>query len=286
MLPKCLRSGGRSRWAALALIAAALIAASSSTGQASARQPEPDERLVAADVSTPEFTYPIAGMTGWDISWPQCANHERPEGPINFAVIGVNGGKMFTKNDCLAEMFRYAGQGRTAPQVYLNVNGLPKDWTSASTVCAKTDIPCQAYMYGYEGAAFSHQFARSQGVDPMYWWLDVETGNAWSDQRFLNERAIGGAIDYLQSTHHVVGIYSTPSQWSRIAGGFAPGLMNWTAGAADLLEATTRCDPKYAFGGGRVVLVQYVSEHFDTSYSCPGTGVGRRALLPYLAAEG
>lgn len=242
-----------------------------------------DGTVSPAEVRLPQYTYPLGGMTGWDISWPQCANGERPSGPINFGIIGVNGGKMFTKNDCLADMFRYAGQGRTVPQLYLNTNGLPKDWTSTSTICAKTDTACQAYMYGYEAAAFSHSYARAQGVDPLYWWLDVETANAWNTDKLLNERVIGGAIDYLQATNHVVGLYSTPYQWNRVAGTYAPGLMNWTAGAADLAQAATRCDPNYAFAGGRVVLVQYISEHFDMSYSCPGTGVGRRAFLPLLS---
>lgn len=269
--------------AGLVAVVAATFAAASSTARIA--RADAGAGPAAADLAAPQFSYPIGGMTGWDLSWPQCANGERPQGLINFAVIGVNGGKMFTKNDCLGDMFRWATAGRSIPQVYLNTNGLPGDWTSTANTCAKTDLPCQAYSYGYEGAAFAQRYAKAQGVDPLYWWLDVETGNAWTNDHFLNERVVRGAIEYLQATNHVVGIYSTPRQWGIIAGTFAPGLLNWTAGAANLAEAAARCSDRYAFGGGRVAVVQYISEHFDASYICPGTGIGRRALLPALAAE-
>ncbi len=268
----------------LALAFFAVVAASTGGTVAHAASPNAPPSATASDFSGSKFSYPIGGTTGWDISWPQCDNGERPQGPMNFSVIGVNGGKMFTTNDCLDEMFSWANNSRTLPQVYINTNGLPDGWVSP--LCAKTDLPCNAYHYGYEGAAFAHRYAKSQGADPQYWWLDVETGNHWTNDRFLNERVIAGAIEYLQATGHTLGVYSTPRQWGIIAGGYAPGLMNWTAGAADLAEATTRCTPKYAFGGGTVVLVQYVSEHFDTSYICPNTGVGRRATMPVVATGG
>ena len=265
------------------VFALAAIAVAASGGMtARADSPAGPANATASEFTGPQFSYPIGGTTGWDISWPQCDNGERPQGAMNFSIIGVNGGKMFTTNKCLKEMFSWANNGRTLPQVYVNTSGLPDGWTSP--LCAKTDLPCNAYNYGYEGAAFAHRYAKSQGVDPQYWWLDVETGNYWTADHFLNERVIAGAIEYLQETGHTLGLYSTPRQWGIIAGGYAPRLMNWTAGAADLAEATARCTPKYAFGGGTVVLVQYVSEHFDTSYICPNTGVGKRATMPILAS--
>ena len=108
---------------------------------------------------------------------------------------------------------------------------------------------------------------------------DVETGNFWTEHTGFNAQVLAGAIDVLQETGHKVGIYSVPRMWRIIAGDYAPGLPNWTAGAADLAEAKTRCTDQYAFGGGKVVLVQYVSEEFDTNWACPGNIIRRLTLV-------
>ncbi|MCK9518136.1 MAG: hypothetical protein M0R74_03765, partial [Dehalococcoidia bacterium] len=76
-------------------------------------------------------------------------------------------------------------------------------------------------------------------------------------------------IDYLEGVGLDVGIYSTPYQWGVIAGDYRPGLPVWTAGARDVYDAAARCDnPRYAFGGGTVELVQWV-ETYDMNYACP-----------------
>ena len=230
----------------------------------------------------PQLLYLPVGTTGVDISWPQCHNGERPQGLLNFAIIGVNGGKMNTRNDCLAEMYRWGTRGRTVPQVYVNTNGLPADYANAA--CPPKDLYCNAYYYGYEGAAMAVAYARASYADPRQWWLDVETANAWGTDQALNGRVLGAMIEYLQATGHTLGVYSTPYQWGRIAGAFAPGLPVWTAGAANLSEAMTRCTERYAFGGGKVAMVQYISEHFDTSYVCPG-GIRPAAVVPGLAVS-
>jgi hypothetical protein len=238
--------------------------------------PEPQGENLQAQ----PLLYPLVGTTAWDISWPQCDNGERPAGPINFAVIGVNGGRMYTKNDCLGEMYRWAGAGRTVPQVYMNTNSPPKTYTNAG--CKDNDAWCKSYYYGYDGAADAVKYARAQGADPRNWWLDVETGNFWSADTVANSRVIGGVIEYLQATGHTVGVYSTPRQWGIIVGDYKPYLPAWTAGAADLVEAPTRCTDRFAFGGGRVAMVQYVSEHFDTNYICPD-GIRPRSVAPGLS---
>lgn len=267
--------------AAAVAAGAALVAAFPAS--VNADPPPPGEPLTTGFAT--QFTYPIGGSIGWDISWPQCPRKETPEGPVNFVVIGVNGGRMNTYNECIADQWAWASRGLTLPQVYINTNGVPESYTSG--LCANAaDRYCHAYQYGYEAAGNAVRYARSHNIDPFYWWLDVETANYWTEDKLMNERVVGGAIEFLQETGHIVGVYSTPYQWNRIVGSFAPGLMNWTAGAADLAEAMTRCVPRYAFGGGRVVIVQYVSERYDTNYICPNTGIGRRAILPSISAGG
>ena len=247
-----------------------------------AAEPGGADGPAAAAFETPQLLYFPVNSIGVDISWPQCKTGERPAGPLNFAIIGVNGGKMYTKNDCLGDMWRWAMNARAVPQVYINTNGMPDGYKNAA--CDPKDTPCNAYQYGYEGAAMAVAYATQQGVSPRQWWLDVETGNFWTPDLFLNERVLRGAVEYLQDTGRALGIYSTPYQFGRIAGAYKPGLPVWTAGAADLAEARTRCTDKYAFGGGAVRLVQYVSEHFDTSYVCPG-GIELRSIVPGLSVS-
>jgi len=222
---------------------------------------------VAAAASEAKAARPATLSVGYDISWPQCPQNEQPSGVVNWVILGVTGGQPTNLNPCLAEQAQWAKSSGTLPQLYMNVAGVPAGYNSP--YCAASDTPCQAYQYGANSAASSLAYATASGITAGHWWLDVETGNFWTSDHFLNERVIAGAIERLQASGRTVGIYSTPRQWSTIAGGYEPQLHVWTAGAQDLAEATTRCNPEFGFGGGPVELVQYVSEQFDMSYVCP-----------------
>ncbi|MGH2627568.1 MAG: hypothetical protein ACRDHY_13065 [Anaerolineales bacterium] len=210
-------------------------------------------------------------LVGYDISWPQC-NGPYPTGHATIGVIGINGGKPFTGNQCLESQWKWLGQHAQRDAVYINLDyprttNIHQLWGPAG-FCKLDDLQCRTYNYGWNSARDAHARARAAGIDLEEYWLDVETMNHWSDNRGLNERIIAGAIEYLQGKDLDVGIYSTPYQWGVIAGGYAPGLPVWTAGAANFLDAVSRCNnPKYAFGGGKVELVQYV-ETYDTNVIC------------------
>ncbi|HEY7832000.1 MAG TPA: hypothetical protein VIG30_00430, partial [Ktedonobacterales bacterium] len=64
-----------------------------------------------------------------------------------------------------------------------------------------------------------------------------------------------------------VGIYSTPYQWGVIAGAYAPGVPNWSAGAP-ASDPASFCAAAHAFGGGVVWLAQYSNGNFDGNYAC------------------
>lgn len=211
-------------------------------------------------------------LVGYDISWPQCGG-PYPGEYASIGVVGVNGGRPFTGNRCLKSQWQWTGQYSQRDAVYMNLDyprrtTLQQMWGPAG-FCGRDDLVCQTYNYGWNAARYAVSRAVKAGVETNEWWLDVETMNHWSESRGLNERIIAGAIEHLQSRGYDVGIYSTPYQWRLIAGGYKPGLPVWTAGASDYADALRRCDdPRAAFAGGKVALVQYV-ETYDTNVVCP-----------------
>jgi hypothetical protein len=225
-----------------------------------------DANVAGAENTTsakPEKALP--STDGYDISWPQC-NDKEPAENFNFAIIGVNGGKAMTTNDCFQRQWDWANRGNVQAQVYINVNGLPDNYVDWG--CPAGETNCFAYGYGRASAQQALDYARSHGADPKTWWLDVETMNYWSPNLLNNAFVVRGAIEALRDNGKDVGLYSTPYQWSVIAGQYAPNLPVWTAGADDRADAVSRCTNKYAFGGGEVKLVQYIFANFDTNFAC------------------
>ncbi len=212
--------------------------------------------------------------TGYDISWPQCGS-AYPAPPFNMAIVGVNDGRAFTANPCLASQARWAGQG--APSAYMNINTPPPgppnstDQNGPAGTCAAVDQVCLAFNYGYNDAAYSVSYANTAGVLGHRWWLDVELVSSdptyWTTSQGVNASAIAGAITGLQARGMSVGIYSTSYQWAILAGGFAPRLPVWVGGAPSS-DPGYLCGPSFAFGGGSVWFTQYDAGLFDGDYAC------------------
>ena len=210
---------------------------------------------------------------GFDISFPQCGS-ALPTTAFEFAIIGVNHGRPYTQNDCLAAEFGWARQATAvAPSLHMNLSyptgstgsqGL----TSTLGTCARSDKLCQARNYGYNAASYALNYAGTQGAASQNWWLDIETANLWSKDVTLNAAVIGGALTYFQAQKVTAGIYSTAYQWGKIAGSYAPGVPIWIAGAADASQAQEFCgDTTKRFAGGTPLLVQYVTT-VDEDYAC------------------
>jgi hypothetical protein len=213
-------------------------------------------------------------IPGYDISWPQCGKLY-PPGPIAFAVIGINNGKPYTSNPCFMDQYRWAQRVERNPAVYVNLDYPKPDRPEAKTgpygTCAEGDEWCRAYNYGYGIGREAVTRAGSLRITPSMYWLDVETGNFWSDDPTYNAQVIRGTIEYFKEKVLPAGIYGTPRQWRIIAGPSSPGLPIWTAGAQGIDQAMARCDdPAYAFAGGKVVMSQYYDFGFDTNFRCPG----------------
>jgi hypothetical protein len=251
----------------------------------SAKDAKDAKKAAKADKKANKHDKPADGEFGWDISYPQCGG-PYPEGASAYSIIGVNGGRAFRHNKCLAHQWQWA-RGRGAAGVYVNVNfprsadELARGATSdRQPDCAPGALACVAYNFGLNGIRDSLAYAGSQGVQVPFIWLDVEQLNYWTPNPELNAVVLRGAIDGVREAGLEVGIYSTPYQFRKLMGAEQPGVPVWTAGANGLGAVAGYCQAK-GFGGGPVALVQLLPGQFDPNLACPGAGpLSRYFTLP------
>jgi len=221
---------------------------------------------------------------GYDISYPQCGG-AYPSNPL-FGIVGVNGGKVFSVNPCLASEISWAGGA--IGQLYANTGNpgpaLSAFWPSGQTsprYCDPNNLDTAdcAYDYGFNAAQHSFNTATAAysqvgltgSPAQTRWWLDVETGNSWRSDTSLNVAALQGEVAYLRDVAGVarIGFYSTQLQWNTITGG-SPAFnanQSWVAGASSLKAARDRCTQP-AFTGNVIVYTQYPSQGFDANNVC------------------
>lgn len=239
----------------------------------------PGQSALASDLYT-------SGWTGFDISFPQCQDVTIPDkiaigAPYEFAILGVNNGRAFTQNRCLASEYQYAAAQGLSIGYVMNLNS-PRGTTTidsqvaARTGCLSDDATCLHYNYGWSAAQDAYQYTlqtlQSLGVseDPTTWWMDIEIMNYWSPDRSLNARVIQGAIDFFQQEVDgaTIGVYSVRSMWQTIVGAsYQPGVPLWLAGARSLASASSLCSQR-SFTGGPITLVQYATRYLDVDYAC------------------
>jgi hypothetical protein len=228
----------------------------------------------------------------YDVSYPQCGR-ELPDA-FAFAIVGVNGGRVYAANPCLGagdrpSLLAWAGPGA---QLYANTGNpgprLSRFWPvgqSSPRVCSDDDPDSRscAYVYGWNAAADSYATALAAYVSLGWadedatrtpvdnvWWLDVETANSWRTDPALNVAALRGAVDFLESMDvESVGFYSAPRMWQSITGGtdaFADH-PSWVAGASTLQQALAVCRGD-GFTGGPVTMAQFFLDGFDANITC------------------
>jgi hypothetical protein len=224
---------------------------------------------------------------GYDVSYPQCGG-SLPSNPA-FAIVGVNGGKVFSANPCLATQLAWGG-GANA-ELYANTGNpgpaLSSFWPNGQATPRQCDaanpdtVDC-AYDYGWNAAQHSFQTAQAAysslritaSPATTRWWLDVETSNSWRSgsaaSPALNVAALQGEVDFLRGAGVTrLGFYSTQFQWNQITGGsgaFA-AYPSWLAGGGTLKGAQQLCT-RSAFTGGATVLAQYFASGFDADLPC------------------
>jgi hypothetical protein len=227
------------------------------------------------------------GSTGYDVSWPQCPS-SFPSGGT-FGIVGVTSGLAFSANPCLSGEYAWATTSprRYTAGLYINTGNpetassnwpgraggtFPRTCNTPAELADPSNVDC-AYNYGWNAAADALNVATAN-VGPaaltLSWWLDVEIANSWNGTGAANSSTVQGYIDYLRGQGiGTVGIYSTGYQWGQITGGYTvASVPDWLAGASDVTQAASMCDPANSFSGGPVQLVQYPSGGFDGNYVC------------------
>jgi len=208
----------------------------------------------------------VSGTTGYDVSYPQCGGAS-PSGA--FGIVGVNGGRPFSYNSCLAAEYAATPQSPAA-SLYINTGysgayrqNITSNCSALSASVTGTSAQRQAWAIGCSEAETSLNYAGQQGaVNVSAWWLDVETGNSWSSSnRSLNQYAIQGATGRLLQIGPPVGVYSTGSMWKTITGGsFTPSGI-----AADWVAAGSCSTP---FTNSPVWLTQTSTGGVDYDTAC------------------
>jgi len=254
--------------------------------------------LIVTGVATPAAAE-TTGL-GHDISHPQC-DAPLPDGSA-FGIVGINQGRPFSANPCLAGQYRWATESGSSAAVYINTgNPAPTSdyyWPKAGSEDpalskdpgSTIDTGC-AYDYGWHAAADALATGRRLGDGALAhtWWLDVETTNTWNGDNAANTAVLQGMYDHLRSNGVAqVGLYSTGYQWKQITGGYTAKSANpyyeawqphftpkfalheaplWIATAATSGAARKRCST--SFTGAAATMVQFRGDDgFDTNLIC------------------
>lgn len=245
------------------------------------------------DMTTADMATGPSLPIGYDISYPQCG--AALPSYVAFGIVGVNGGRVYSPNPCLApeelEQSQLAWAGREA-ELYANTANPGPEHSShwpvgqqSPRVCSPDDsdsLDC-AYDYGWNAAADSYASAldaykalgwadadATRIPAANHWWLDVEVANSWRGDQERNVAALRGAVDYLESMEvGAVGFYSAPRMWQKITGGTDAFVdhPSWTAGASTLEQAERVCELP-GFTGGPVEMAQYFANGFDANHRC------------------
>jgi hypothetical protein len=208
--------------------------------------------------------YP-SGKTGYDVSWPNCSA-KPPSKPL-FGIVGVSDGTGYSGNPCLAK------EASWFPSLSLYVNTGWYDQSShinptSPKVCAAGDADCLAYNYGYNGGLYALNYATSQGVHSVVWWLDVETGNTWNADTTQNRNSLQGEYDALAANGATtIGVYSTTYQWDTITGSWLNGWPGWGATTVRTASQAAQFCVGHQFTGGPTYLIQYTGT-LDQDYAC------------------
>lgn len=224
---------------------------------------------------SPDSPY-AARSHGYDASYPQCAD---PHPPLasDFAILGVNAGKAFTRSGCLGEQWRGA-RPLDHRSVYLNSGYNPDNLAYVGDGCKKlsrtlsgSKAELDAYAIGCGEGVHSMVVMGQEDIGQAFFcWVDVERVNSWDEHDLnLNRFALQGLFDQLSGHGCRVGVYSTYAEWAEITGSWqTPAVAaNWVA----LARPDEACGLE-GFSGAHVWLVQelatWAEADYDSDWAC------------------
>jgi hypothetical protein len=198
---------------------------------------------------------------GYDLSYPQCAQGDRPLAGARFSIVGLNNGRAFTTNPCFERQWARALRPRS---VYLNSGYYPPNLlrtTKACRVAAQRRLQSadvshrDAYAIGCGEAEHALGVAEHNGANSAaMWWVDVESSNSWDEQDLeLNRNSLLGEVERLDAAGVAVGLYSSFRDWAVVMGGWQPPWVqaNWLPS-----RSVAQACAAPGFSGAPVWLVQ------------------------------
>jgi hypothetical protein len=128
---------------------------------------------------------------------------------------------------------------------------------------------CRRRNDGAAQAASAISVMRRAGVPAPMVWVDVEYRHVhpWTHDHGANVQVLEGVLRGLSDAHLPYGVYTTPTMWRNITGGWSLKVPNWLpGGGSDAASARSAC--RTSGTGGRTWLGQYTRE-FDEDLTCP-----------------
>ena len=261
--------------AAAAALAALAVGAGLATAPAAsaATTPKAPTALLATTANT---------LPGQDVSWPQCPTSypgkgyglPMPGSAARFVVIGVSGGRGFTRNPCLGMQARWARAHHMRTALYtvpsypnaaeLRAYGARGPYGTRTLVARLKNV-------GWSQARSALQAMHAHGLTAPTFWVDVEpvSSRPWSSSTVRNNAVLTGMIQGFTISHHHPGIYSNRSGWSSITGNARYGVPEWrTVGQTGRARALATCGAT-SLQGGPIAMVQYWTSSADYDVVCP-----------------
>lgn len=212
-------------------------------------------------------TFYTTGSTGVDVSFPNCTA-TIPK--VDFGIVGLNGGLVYSRNNCAAAQASNFSNLSLYVNTGLNASSSSQYYTAAQAGC-NGDVYCAAYNYGYNAGKDAIAYAQSLGLSSEKWWLDVETMNTWNSDVLQNRQSIQGIYDAIARTGiPLVGVYSTTYQWNEITGGWKNNWPSWGATTWTTARQASKYCKGHEFTGGPSLLMQYKSRQskLDQDVAC------------------
>lgn len=265
---------------AAASLAGALLAAPSASA-ATARATAPAAAPAGA-AARPAAATLATTLPGQDVSWPQCPTSfpgkgyglPMPSSNARFVVIGVSGGRGFTRNPCLGYQVAWARAHHMLGAVY-TVPSYPsaaelKAYGARGPYGTRT-LLARLKNVGWSQARATLQAVHAHRMTAPTIWVDVEPvrSRPWSSSTTRNNAVLRGMIDGFRISHHNPGIYSNRSGWASITGNARYGVPEWrTVGQTGRARALATCNAT-SLQGGPIAMVQYWTSTADYDVACP-----------------